>query len=153
MSRFKRKLAPDALYKPGEILLFRRRGAKSYAYKVVFIVDVYKIKAIRYQVIEMQKWNPQQLWGPPSVEDLTEYRLTTQWGEKWEKVEYDLGFLVVNGSPVTLVEDLFKNDKLKKKRQKKLEAARKRVIALEQEIGIIDEAQALLEARYERTNP
>lgn len=150
-SKRKKPAPPSALYKPGDILLFKSEMDKECAYKILFILEVWKVKSIHYRIITIQQWNGR--WGNPEIIEQTEYKLTHCWGRQWQEVDRDLGFLCTNGSHVSIIESLICNGNFKQKIEKRLREAKKRVASLEERLQALDRAKELLEARYERIDP
>jgi hypothetical protein len=151
-SKTKKKSALNSKYKPGDILLFRRGMSNGkFAYKIAFILEVWKVKAIRYRAIILQYWNNQG-WCCPEIAEVTEYKLTHLWGKLWDEMDRDLRFLATHGSHISKIENIIRDEQFKKKIKKSLIKAKERVVVLEERLAAIERAEELLEARYERVN-
>lgn len=146
----KRKPAPDAKYQPGDILLFRRSGYQnSKMYKIVFILETWKVKKEHYRYLEIMCWPDQKRRTRSDIEETTEYKMKTMWGRDWEELGMDdLGFLALFGSPAALIEGIIEKGAFKRKNEKSLQQAKERVRMLEERVQSLEIARGLLEERY-----
>lgn len=147
-----RRPAPDAEYQPGNILTLRETVNWRYngqsepriAYYIIVFLDVWKIRATHYSTLILH-----QDWYRGEWHYYFDIRSEGQLKKHYinrpnvEVLEKDLKFLVLNGSPLTMVQN-FLRDKIDIRLDKELEKAQKTLKEVTNRIQLISNVKKIL---------
>lgn len=148
-----RRAAPNAKYQPGHVLTLREVGAynryphgkQEYTiYYVIVFLDVWKVKVTHYStLIFCQNWYNREWHYYFDVRSENQLKKHFMDRPNVEVVEKDLKFLVLYGSPLTMVQDFLKN-KVDIRLEKELAHAQKTLNEATDRIQLIDNVKGIL---------
>ncbi len=157
-----RRSAPNAEYQPGDILTLKQTGSwRRYngvstpytIYYVVVFLDVWKVKITHYSTLILhQNWQGKDwhyFFDVRSENQLKKHYINEK---NTEIIEKDLKFLVLNGSPLTMIQGFVK-DKIDIRLDKELAHAQRTLGEVTDRIQLIGNVKKiLLEESNDRTD-
>jgi len=152
MKRIKVKDVKDPKYKPGTIwtLTHQSKYSGESLYYLITIMDVMKVKRVRYRVLVMQSRDSG--WRKPYTLDVTEAKLEQYYFNEsiWTRLpEKDLKFLVKFGNvPIGIIRDVLESPDFIKRTYREVVIAETRLEKAKRKVESMESMRILFKETY-----